>query len=473
LKVLLIQPDFQRQDSSSEQLSSHLLPSYSLVLLSQILEKAGHKTKVLDGFSNWVITGKGKENDLSKGLKTILEKESFDLVGISVYTPLRKEALQLAKLASDLAPGSKIVMGGPHPTRLWQSMFKKNKELIDFILLGGADHSLLALVESLEDKDRARTEIPGLVWLDEEGEVIAGGRPVFNIDLEDQAPVRFDGYLAGIGNEKVDRAYLVTTRGCKFHCNFCSQLWKKALLHPAARAVEEARHLVEDLDVSELVFYDDCLGLDPRHSAEVFKGISQFKRKARLIGITHIQLLNPLWLNPFREAGGEALLLGLESGSLKQRRKMNKHIEDKEICQGVELLRKMGFKLGIYTMVGFPNEEPAQLFSTMRLLEKISPEQVIATVYDLKPGDMMIEWGIKALMLQEIDYLNQDRRIINYMTEDELEDAVGIADYLETRFTAQTLLKDHDPPWWILGYDLAKREQLRKKAGEILSKCQN
>ena len=88
----------------------------------------------------------------------------------------------------------------------------------------------------------------------------------------------------------------------------------------------------------ELVFYDDCLGLSGKHSADIFMAIAKFQKKARLIGVSHIQLLNPLWLNAFKEAGGAGLMLGIESGALKLRRKMNKHIDDKEICSGVEQL---------------------------------------------------------------------------------------------------------------------------------------
>lgn len=472
MKILLIQPDYPRRESTPRELENRLLPSYSLILLAQILKQTGHEAMVLDGFSNWVLTGKGSENDLSLGLGRLLQQEKFDLVGISVYSPLRKEALNLARMVKEQCPGAKIVLGGPHPTRLWQSMLKANTGLVDFILLGGADESLPALLETVARRGSLQ-EIPGLAWVNDQGEITANSRPVINVNLSKQSPVRLDHYLSAIGEKKLHRAYLVTTRGCRFPCNFCSQLWKKAVFHPKERAILEARHFIEELEVSELVFYDDCLGLDPRHSADIFSAMAGFKRKARLVGISHIQLLNPLWLDPFKAAGGEAIFLGIESGNLKLRRKMNKHLEDKEICSAVERLRRMGFKLGIYTMVGYPSEEIEQLSSTYRLLLKIAPEQVIATVYDIKPGDMMIEWGIKSLMLSENDYQNPDRRIVNYMSEAELEEAAGMADFFESSFNSRKLLKDHDPAWWLLGMDPARREQAREKADRALAKCQN
>jgi len=472
LKVLLVQPDYARSALNSEPLSQVLLPSYSLILLSELLEQAGHKVRVLDGYSNWVITGRGKENDLAQGLRLILEKEPYELVGISVYTAIRKEALRLAQLAKGLCPNSKLVLGGPHPTRLWQSMLLEYKGLVDFVLLGGADRAIIDLVNNLEGKGIARYRIPGLAYLSEGGEPRANSRAIINVDLEKEPAVNFNRYFEELGGVYPKRAYLVSSRGCRYWCNFCSQLWKKALYHPLERVEREARTLVEDLGVEELVFYDDCLGQRAEHSLEVFKRISGFKRKVKLIGVSHFQLLAEEWLTAFKSAGGEGVLLGLESGASKVRRKMNKHIDDKEICEGVELVRKLGLRLGIYIMVGFPNESLEHLALTKRLLEKIAPEQVIATVYDIKPGDMMIEWGLQAQMIKESDYFNLDRRLVNYMSEQELESAVGRADYFETKFTKEKLLKDSDPAWWILGMSREKRESLRKKAEQELGQIQ-
>jgi radical SAM superfamily enzyme YgiQ (UPF0313 family) len=287
---------------------------------------------------------------------------------------------------------------------------------------------------------------------------------VINADLSRLPAVKFADYFAALGERRVKRAYLVTARGCKLWCNYCSQLWKKALYHPPARAVAEARKLIGDFQAEELVIYDDCLGMNPAHSAEIFRGLSSFNRSARLLGVSHFKYLDRNWLEPFKAAGGYGLMVGLASGSGKLRRKMNNYIEDEVICAGVELLRSLGIKLGIYTMVGFPGETPEDLAKTKELLKMISPEQVVATVYELKPGDILIEFGLKAEMVRESDYLNFDSRIINYMTESELRDAVGAADFFETEFTKEVLLKDADPAWWILGFDPDTREQLRKKA---------
>jgi len=473
VKVLLIQPDYPRTESSPQELEKKLLPSYSLILLAQLLEVQGHQAQVLDGFSSWHLTGKKNQNQLDQALKLLLEKNDYELVGISVYTPLRKEAIELAQMVKRISPESKIVLGGPHPSRLYASMLDEYAGLVDFILLGGADISLLELVENLEGKGTARYRIPGLAWIGEGGEIRANSRPIINLDLTQQSPVRFDTYLDFLGNPKLKRAYMITSRGCRFWCNFCSQLWKKLLLHPLERAVQEARHLIEELEVEELVIYDDCLGARSEHTQSFFSALSKFSRPARLIGISHFQLLKEDWLSAFKKAGGYGILLGLESGSSKLRRKMNKHLEDDEICQGVELVRKLGLKLGIYTMVGFPNESVQDTYSTYKILSKIQPEQVIAPVYEIKPGDMMIEFGLKARMIQESDYLDLDRRIINYMSEPELKQAVGLADYLETSFSPEPFLSDLYPSWWVLGWSEEQRGKAREKAQQELKKCQN
>jgi len=463
LKILLIQPDYQRQAQNPEQLNKHLLPSYPLILLSEILENAGHQTFVLDNLSNWMLTGKGAENDLAKGLSILLE-ESFDLAGISVYTPLRKESLALAGQIKEKSPSTKIVFGGPHPTRLWSSMLEAYRTELDFVLKGGAEQSLLELVNNLEGKGVARFRIPGLSWINEADQVKTNSSAIINLDLSKMPSLKFRSYFAQVGAEKIERAYIITSRGCKLWCNYCSQLWKKALFHPVERVVEEAKTLIKDFKADELVVYDDCLGMNPSHSAEIFQKIASFNNSARLIGISHFKFLDKSWLIPFQQAGGTAILLGIESGSSKLRRKMNNYIEDEAICAGIEMLRSIGLKIGIYVMIGFPSETLEDLKKTHEILRMINPEQVIATVYDLKPGDIMMEFGLKARMLKETDYLNLANRIINYMTDEELKSAVGFAEYLERKFTREVLLSDIDPAGWILGLDKETREDLIKKA---------
>ncbi len=469
MKVLLVQPDYQRKGLSPEELSKRLLPSYPLILLSEILAKAGHPTRVLDAWSNWILSGKGVENDLLVGAQKLLEKESYDLVGISVYTPLRKEAVELARLVEKISPGAKIVFGGPHPSRLWHTLLESDQGNLDFIIKGGAEQSLPQLADNLEGRGVARFRVPGLAWKGEGVEVRSNSNPVINLDLAGQPVVNFNDYFADAGADRIDRAYLVTTRGCKRWCNYCSQLWKKALYHPPDRAVEEARRLIVDFHAGELVIYDDCLGMNPAHSSEIFQKISRFNNSARLIGISHFQFLQKDWLEHFKNAGGYGLMIGIESGSGKLRRKMNNYIEDQTICQGIELVRSLGIKIGIYVIVGFPTETAEDLGKTRELLEMIAPEQVIATVYDLKPGDMMVEFGIKSQMIRESDYLNLSRRLINYMTETELKQAAGAAEWLENKFTKELLLKDTDPAGWILGLDQATREQMTQKAARDIA----
>lgn len=464
MKILLIQPDYFRKEDTPDQLLQHLLPSYSLILLAELLQNAGHQVRVLDNWSNWMLTGKGNENDLLQGMKIILEKENFDLAGISVYTPLRKEAIQLARELKKISSRTKIVFGGPHPTRLWQTMLEQYRSELDFVLKGGADQTLPALADNLEGKGTARFRIPSLAWINEANEVKSNSGPVFNLELSKQPTLKFSDYFSQVGAETVDRAYIVSTRGCKLWCNYCSQLWKKVLYHPVERVVEEARRLIQNYKTKELVFYDDCLGMNPEHSAEIFQKISKFNNSAQLVGISHFKFLEPGWLKLFKQAGGSSIIIGLESGSLKLRRKMNNYIDDETICQGVELIRSLGLKLGIYVMVGFPGETLEDLKKTKELLQMISPEQVIATVWDLKPGDIMMEFGLKAEMLKETDYLNLASRIINYLTDAELKEAVGVAEYLERKFTRELLLKDSDPPGWLLGWEMETRNKMVKEA---------
>ena len=81
-----------------------------------------------------------------------------DLVGISSLTPGRLEATRVARLAKQMYPKSKTVLGGIHPTLMWQQIMQEYPE-VDFIVRGEGEETLYDLVAG-----KPLPTIGGLVW---------------------------------------------------------------------------------------------------------------------------------------------------------------------------------------------------------------------------------------------------------------------------------------------------------------------
>lgn len=467
MKVLLIQPDRRRQEADSARLSRALLPAHSLHLLAACLRQDGHEVQVLDSPLIHALCGAGGNSDPLLALAQLLQNEHYDVAGIAVYSALRREALNLAGAIKGRSRRTTVIVGGPHPTRLWKTLLQGYPRLIDYACLGAAEVSFPALLRALAAGGPV-SRIKGIALMAGDLGARATSRPLLDAPLEKLPPVRYDALAASLPAGRIPRAYTVTSRGCTNHCNFCSTLWKKPLYRPVAQVQAEVRHLWKDCGVQTLVLYDDALGMKPTQTLEVLEAIRNLDAGLHLQGVTRFDLITEELLKTFVDAGGRDLLIGLETGSARLRRRMNKHLADGVICEAVERIRARGLKLAVYLMFGYPEETVEDIEATRRILEKINPEQTLSTVFDIKPGDMMIEWGILAGLLREKSWLDLERPLISYQSESEQLAAAGTALLFDERFTREVLVPEHDGADQIMGLSAEEAEAAKALARKKL-----
>jgi anaerobic magnesium-protoporphyrin IX monomethyl ester cyclase len=454
MRVILIQPDYRRQAANGEDLSRRLLPARSLVELGGRLEAAGHEVTVLDPLT----AANGGELDLEAALEKVLAEREFDVAGIAVYTAVRKEAHRLAAAIKHRSRRTRVVVGGPHPGLVARSLLEAWRE-IDFICLGAADDSLLALAHSLSGGGPA-FRVRNLGFRTSTGAVRVNGKSDYHADLQGLPPVRYGRYLERVAGGRIRRAYVMTARGCDHWCNFCSQLWKKVLPAPPPEVAAEIKHLVRDCGTEEVILYDDCFGSRSEHARAVLEEVIRSGVEVRLQAVTRFDAIREDWLALFQRAGGRDLFVGLESGAPRLRKRMNKHMAEGELCRGAELARRFGLRLGVFLMFGFPHEEERDVEDTYRLLKKLEPAQVMSTVFDIKPGDLLFEFALRSGTITPEAWLDEDRRLINGMEPETLTRAAARAMAFDRMFTREAIMPEHDPAAFILGLDPAGLEPL-------------
>jgi len=450
MRVLLVQPDFVRAATGGSlggsEIRSRFLPARSLIQLSSLVEQRGHEARVLDPLTALALSG-DREVNMEAATKAALEREDFDAVGVAVYTSVRKEARAVAAAVKSHDPDIPVIAGGPHPARLAKSMLKNWREF-DYAIMGAAEESFPALLDALQKKSGV-FKLDGIAFRYGHGRVRQRGRPALNVDISALPPISYDRYLEAVG--EVERAYIMTSRGCPYWCNFCSNLWKKVLLADPEKTAEEAGRLVRDAGVKTLTIYDDCFGAKAWHAEAVLRALRDADLGVELQAVTRFDVIEEGWLRLFKQAGGRDVIAGIETGSQKLRRKMNKHMKEGSMCRGAELVRSEGLRLGVYVMFGFPAEDPPDVSETYWLLKKLDPDQVMATVFEIKPGDMLFEFALSANMLSPAAWTQDEPRSVNEMTRDELIEHAARAEAFEKAFTRERLFPEHDPAGFVLG----------------------
>ncbi|MCD6509764.1 MAG: cobalamin-dependent protein, partial [Thermoprotei archaeon] len=149
-------------------------PPLGLAYIAAILERAGHKVRILDSPTLEVTT-----SDFIREVKSW----GPDVVGLSVLTPTAPKAYRAIRLIKELYPHLPVVVGGPHPTFMYEEALKMGA---DVVVLGEGELTSLELMNTIEEHGLnvdALERVRGIAFLKEGRPVITPPRPLIR-DLD-------------------------------------------------------------------------------------------------------------------------------------------------------------------------------------------------------------------------------------------------------------------------------------------------
>lgn len=333
-----------------------------------------------------------------------------DLVGVSVLTPSRHQALKVARLVKEFNPDCKVVFGGIHPTLMWQQMMEHYPE-IDYIVRGEGEITFCELVtgKNLE-------EIKGLVWKGEKNKVtINPDRPLISnldslpfpawelVDLS-KYPARGEGVVNGINLKDEVRFSIIFSRGCMAACTFCSswRVWRGYRSRGGKNVADEVELLVQKYHAKHCGFYDDTLTGNRQEIINFCQEIIKRKIKIAMTGITRVDQVDSRMLRLMAKAGFYELCYGIESGSPAMLLKINKKADLSRSKKAILETKKAGIKSVALMMYGLPEETKRDKVLTEQLLKETKPDAVgtIGEIW-IFPGTALYEQAKKARLLDD------------------------------------------------------------------------
>ncbi len=154
-KVLLVYPPSRTQ--------SHEGCPGGMTMLAAVLERAGHEVRLLD--ANAAARRRSSED-----IARIAREERPDVIGMTLVTPIAREAYRLVSLLGD--SGAKLLAGGPHATLLPEEPVEHG---FDATVVGEGEPTIVEAVEALAGR-MPKDQVAGWVYRDDSG-VLRHGPP--------------------------------------------------------------------------------------------------------------------------------------------------------------------------------------------------------------------------------------------------------------------------------------------------------
>jgi anaerobic magnesium-protoporphyrin IX monomethyl ester cyclase len=357
-----------------------------------------------------------------------LEREQYDVVGISSPTPLIYEAWEAA--AEARRRGAVTILGGPHLTLMPDESMGRPE--VDLVVRGEAEDTLVEILHALEQADLQLSRstalqlpdspwgaIPGLTYRNLAGEIVHNpARPlrkdVENIPWPAYHLFKIERYTnlqpLTDGLDPHARAYtLVTSRGCPYQCIYCSKpitgnTWRARLPEDV---VAEWRYLVREMGATEIGITDDVWNLKLDRAKEICRLlIAQGLTDVPWVTVHGMRAdhTDPELFYLMKQAGCKRVGFGVESGNqavLDSIRKRQSLDDVRRAFKGAKVagLQTMGFFI-----FGLPADTAETMDDTIDFALELDPDLANFMIAAPYPGTELWEIARRDGRLYSLDW---------------------------------------------------------------------
>jgi anaerobic magnesium-protoporphyrin IX monomethyl ester cyclase len=357
VKILLIYPPSRTQ--------SHFSCPMGLLMLAAVLEKAGHEIHLLDANA-------ANHRLSTEQIVEIAAGRQPDVIGITLVTPLVKEAY---RLAAALRPcGARLIAGGPHATLLPEEPLENG---FDAVVVGEGEPTVVEAVDAVLGRV-PMASVKGLLYRSLDGRVQRNEPrpPVDNLDSL-PAPARHLVNAADFGPpDNADlHAHIFTSRGCPGRCVYCAGglFGKRFRFRSADSVVDEMIALNRDYGTRHFYFVDDAMTMDRTRIERICRRLIDERLGFTWNMMTRIDAVDEGLLALVSQAGCRQIEYGIESGNADTLKRIHKPHTAEMVRRIVPLTRRYGICPVGFFILGFPWEDPQATDATLQLMRELSP----------------------------------------------------------------------------------------------------
>jgi anaerobic magnesium-protoporphyrin IX monomethyl ester cyclase len=326
---------------------------------------------------NYEVAVSNKSHIVWKMISDYIIKMQPATVGISYYTPLKSVVDKVARLIKEISPDILVIAGAFHPTFCTEDVLQNHD--IDFAISGEGEIPLLNLIKTIKSGKKTWQNIPG-VYFRQEGRIV-GNKSSQLIDNLDSLPFMARDLVINCDYNIYRDHCMSSTRGCPYTCSFCGDkgLWGgKVRRKSVSRLVEEFKLISSTYNVNQIDLVDGTFTFDKQYVREFCSSLIKEGITTKWRCTARYDNLNEDMLKILKRANCLGFYFGLESGSSRILKAVNKKTTVEEILEVDKMVYDYGFFSATSVLLGLPDETKEDLQQTLDIMRKVK-----TTIFDV------------------------------------------------------------------------------------------
>ncbi len=354
-----------------------------LLILTAVLEKAGHQVKFVDGAA--LNMKKTDVEDIARQFRP-------ELAVLHTTTPSIYNDIDYAKTIKGLT-GAMTALVGPHVSALPADTLMIDKGAVDAVARGEYDYTIRDIASGTPLSD-----VAGIDWLD--GETVRHNPDREPLDVKELPfpawhHIKPEWYYDA--GKKFPFLTLISGRGCFGKCTFCrdTQLMygRKLRYRDPVQVVDEMEYDVKLFpQLNEIMFETDTFAASRQHAHGVCDEI--LRRGLKISWSCNSRVDIDLALLPLlKKAGCRMLMVGFEFGTQTGLDSVKKGVTVEQSRKFAEEAARLGFVIHGCFMVGAPGETEDTARETLRFARSLPLDTIQVSGICTYPGTELYAWA--------------------------------------------------------------------------------
>jgi len=384
-------------------------PPLGLLYIAAYLEKySSHSVHILDATLNRMTHDQvGKYVEIQKP----------DIVGVYSTTDYFFDVITCLSKIKSVLPRTITVVGGPH-TYLYPRE-TVSFHVVDYVVCGEGEAPFLKLVDALSG-GASGEQIPGVLSKENINQPVERQR---NSDIETLPfPAR---HLTDYWKYSSILAYsfpiatMVTSRGCPYHCYFCSNIesGQKPRMRSPKNVVDEIE-LCTKMGIFDFMFFDELFTFSKERVLGICDEIQRRRLKIRWQIRSRADVLDKEMVQALSKAGCRLIQFGIESGSSHIQKVLNKRLDLDRVRECIKMVKDAGMLTYGDFMLGSPEETVEEMYKTILFAKSLDLNYAVFSITQILSGTVLYDMALSQGLIDK-DYwreyvMNPEKRPEKY-----------------------------------------------------------